>query len=148
MRHRHWLHCCGIPIFVVMGILALTCSWGMAAGFDVIVNKSVPETELSRSELQSIFLGEKVRWSNRKYIKISVIENSPAQAEFLRSIVGKTTAQFDQHWMRLMSTGRGLLPPSFSDEQQLVDFVAKQPTAIGIISTGRAYGSVKVITVK
>jgi ABC-type phosphate transport system substrate-binding protein len=130
-----------MPILLVV-MLWLTSS-AMAANFEVIANKNVMESSLLKAELQAIFLGEKVKWGNKRYIKIATFENGVFEKDFLSHVVNKTPSQFDQHWKRLNGTGRANMPPNFSDVQQLIDYVAKQPYAIGVVPAGQANGSVK-----
>lgn len=119
-----------------------------SAGFIVIANNSVAETSLSKKELQSIYLGEKIKWDNKKYIKISVFEDTPVLKEFLQSIVGKTPSQFDQHWTRMVTTGKASMPPTFSESKQVIDFVAGHPNSIGFVPAGNVGDSVKTIAIK
>lgn len=119
-----------------------------AADFEVIAHKNVPVSTLSKAELKSIFLGEKVKWDNNKYIKIVVPEQEAAYKDFLQNVVGKTPSQFDKHWMNLVFTGRGAMPQAFADSQKLVDYVAGHPGVVGVVAAGQAGASVKTIAIK
>lgn len=119
-----------------------------ASSFIVIANNSVVDSSLSKKELQSIYLGEKIKWGNRKYIKISILEDTSAYKDFLQSIVAKTPSQFDQHWVRMVTTGRASMPPAFPDSKQVIEYVAGHPDSIGFIAAGKVDGSVKIIAIK
>lgn len=138
----------GTKILLLLCLIAWGHSSAHAASFIVIANKSVVESTLTRAELQGIYLGEKVKWGNRKHIKMAVLEEERTLKEFLQVILGKTPSQFDQHWVRMVTTGKASMPPAFTDAQQLTDFVAKTPNAIGFVPSGQAGDAVKTIAIK
>jgi ABC-type phosphate transport system substrate-binding protein len=135
---------------VVTLLLALLClvSSATAAGYTVIANKSVEVDALSKADLQAIFLGEKVKWDNRKYIKIVLLEAPAIQREFLQNVVGKTPSQYDNHWSKLVFTGKATMPQSFADQARLVEFVAGKPGSIGFVPAGQVGDTVKIISIK
>ncbi len=120
----------------------------LAAGYVVIVNKDVEVDSVSRAELQAIFLGEKVKWNRAKYIKLAFPDNGAVMKEFLQNVCGKTPLQFDNHWSRLVFTGKASVPPMFADSAQMANFVANKAGAIGIVAAGQAGNSVKIIKVQ
>lgn len=120
----------------------------LAASYEVIVNRSLEVDTISKAELQSVFLGEKVKWNSKKYIKIAMHDDAAVLKDFLQSIVGKTPAQFDTHWSKLVFTGKASMPPSFAESAKIVDYVAGKPGAIGFVPAGQAGSSVKVIKVQ
>lgn len=134
-----------MPVMLVLFCLASSAS---AAGYMVIANKSVEASVLSKAELQAIFLGEKVKWDNRKYIKIVLLEEPETIKEFLQNIVNKTPSQYDNHWSKLVFTGKANMPQTFSDKARLVEFVAGKPGSIGFVPAGQAGDSVKVISIR
>ncbi|QWV93390.1 hypothetical protein KP004_19845 [Geomonas oryzisoli] len=138
----------GTKILLLLCLIAWGHSNAHAAGFIVIANKSVAESTLTRAELQGIYLGEKVKWNNRKHIKIAVLEEERTLKDFLQTVLGKTPSQFDQHWVRMVTTGKASMPPAFTDSQQLIDFVARTPNAIGFVASGQTGDAVKTIAIK
>ncbi|MBJ6798659.1 type 2 periplasmic-binding domain-containing protein [Geomonas propionica] len=138
----------GTKILFLMCLIVFGHSGAHAASFTIIANKSVVESALTRAELQGIYLGEKVKWGNRKHIKISVLEDDRTLKEFLQVVLGKTPSQFDQHWVRMVTTGKASMPPAFPDAQQLIDYVAKTPNAIGFVPSGQPGDAVKTIAIK
>jgi ABC-type phosphate transport system substrate-binding protein len=134
--------------FILCCVTFWSASSSHAANYVVIANKQVTENSLTKGELRSIFLGEKVKWENKKYIKFAVLEDGVAYKDFLQHAVGKTPSQFDQHWMGFVTTGKGSLPKVFSDAHQIIDYVAKQSYAIGFVPAGQETDAVKTISVK
>jgi ABC-type phosphate transport system substrate-binding protein len=133
---------------LVLAVLLLLPSLALAARYEIIVNRSLEVDALSKAELQSVFLGEKVKWNSKKYVKIAMLEDSAVLKDFLQTIVGKTPAQFDTHWSKLVFTGKASMPTTFAESAKMVEFVAAKPGAIGFVPAGQAGSSVKVIKVQ
>ncbi|GFO69503.1 hypothetical protein GMLC_30820 [Geomonas limicola] len=140
-----WRTCWGLG---ALGLLLVIAPVALAGNFEVIVSKTVPVASVSKADLRAIFLGEKVKWDNSRYIKVVVPEDSELFKEFLQTVVGKTPMQFDKHWQNLVFTGKAAMPRSIADTAQLVDFVAGHPGTIGVVPAGKAGSSVKTISIK
>jgi ABC-type phosphate transport system substrate-binding protein len=119
-----------------------------AADFIVVVHPGVPVDSLNKEDLKAILLGDKTEWSNGKPIKIVVLEEGAAHKAFLQEVLGKTPVQFDNYWKKLVFTGKAAAPKTFSDSQQLIDFVSKQAGAIGYAAPSAASTSVKTVKVE
>jgi ABC-type phosphate transport system substrate-binding protein len=145
-RHRRFKE--WVAAFVFSGLFVYLAPSCRAADFVVIAHKQVPENTLAKSELRAIFLGEKVKWENKKYIKFALLEDGDVQKVFLQRAIGKTPSQFDQHWMGMVTTGKGSMPKTFADPLQVIDYVSRQPYSIGFVPAGKETDAVKVITVK
>jgi len=139
---------CLVRVLPPMLVLLFMVSSASAAGYMIIANKSVDASTLSKADLQAIFLGEKVKWDNRKYIKIVLFEEPEISREFLQNIVGKTPSQYDNHWSRLVFTGKATMPQTFAERSRVVEFVAGKPGSIGFVPAGQVGDSVKVISIR
>jgi ABC-type phosphate transport system substrate-binding protein len=139
-----WRRLVGLVCLMVLLVPALAG----ATGYVVIAHKDLEVESLSKAELQAIFLGEKVRWPNRKHVKIALLEGGALLREFLGDVVGKTPAQYDTHWSRLVFTGKASMPPYLPDSGAVAQFVAGKPGAIGFVAAGQPVAGVKVITIR
>ena len=137
-----------IGTLIVVGLILWMTATVFAANYVVIVNKDVSEDSFSRAELRSIFLGEKIKWENKKYIKVAIPLEGDAYREFLKDVVLKTPSQFDNHWMKQVYSGKASMPQSFAEISQLVDYVASHSGAIGFVAAGLTDKSVKTISIK
>lgn len=144
--HHKFRDCIGRILPVILTFYLASAA--SAKEFVMIANKSVETNSLSKADLQAIFLGEKVKWDNRHYIKIVLLEEPKILREFLMEIVDRTSAQYDNHWRKLVFTGKANMPQTFTDKAGLIEFVAGKPGAIGFIPAGKAGDSVKVISIK
>jgi len=137
---------------LVRVLLTATCALSFmlpawAADYVVVANAGVPGGVVSRDDLKAIFLGEKTSWGNGAPVRIVVLEEGPAHKAFVQDVLGKTPAQFDSFWKKLVFSGKAGAPKSFADPAALAAYVAKEPGAIGYVSPGTPTGSAKTMKV-
>lgn len=126
---------------------SFAASGASAKDYVVIVNKSVPDDEVSSSELKNIFLAKKRQWSNAKKIKISLYRNNALQTNFLQTAIKKSRMKFEIYWKKLIFTGKASMPKRVSTESAIVAFVKSTPGAIGFVSAKTDIAGVKVLKV-
>lgn len=114
----------------------------------IICHPDTPESALSQSDIKKIFLGRKTRWSNNQKIHFAVMKGSDFHETFLKTYIGKTPSQFDVYWKKMVFTGKGGLPKSFSSTEDMIQYAADTPGAIGYVPEGLATESIKSLSVK
>jgi ABC-type phosphate transport system substrate-binding protein len=137
-----------VALAVLAAAAALASSPTWAAEYTVIANGGAPGAAVSMSDLKAMFLGDKTTWSNGAAVKIVVLEDGAAHKAFLQEVLGKTPAQFDSYWKKLVFTGKAGTPRSFADPAALAAYVAKEPGAIGYVPAGTPAGSAKAMKVE
>ena len=133
-------------VILILMVLMIP-SWLCAGEVVLVANNSVPENDLSKDEIKAIFLGNKTKWSDNSRI-IFIINTAAETRTFLSDYVGKTPFQFDNYWKYQAFTGKGMLPRSFDDEKELIQYVANTLGAIAYVSKNAPMAGVKMINVK
>lgn len=139
-----------ISIFIGMNFLltnGIFANLSSAGDIMIIGNKDVPVSELSINEIRSIFLGEKVKWSNDQAI-IFVILKTDLHDAFLKEYVGNTASQYRNYWRKMVFTGKSKSPKSFNTPEELIAYVSDTGGAIGYIPSEAYQEKVKKISVK
>ncbi len=136
---------CLVGIFL---ILALLSGAAMAAEPIVIVNPGVNVDTLDSKTVRYIFLGKKTSWDGGVRIIPVALETGALHKDFLKTYVRKTPSQFSTHWKRMTFTGKAEEIRTFRSEAQLVEFVSKQPGAVGYVSGSAAIDGVKAVPVQ
>jgi ABC-type phosphate transport system substrate-binding protein len=114
----------------------------------VVVNAEGAATKISKDDLARIYLGKKTLWDSGSRIVPAMLEEStPAGEAFLDSTLKKSVAQYRAYWKRLLFSGGGAPPRSFHSSAQVIDFVAKQPGAIGVVEASATDDRVKVVQI-
>lgn len=140
-KHIFWVAALCLTVFVLNSMPA-------AAEVIVIANKDVTTGSIDRASLSDIFLGKKTLWDKNSKIVLSVLKNGAIHDQFLNIYIGKTSAQFQSYWNKILFTGAGTPPTAFKTEKELVDFVAKTKGAIGYIDSTTGHDNVKVLRVQ
>jgi len=142
-RHR-------FPLFLLLvGVAATRLAVGQNQGdFRVIVHPSNSVNSLSATKVSKFFLEEKGEWPNgTPVVPIDQTPDSPVRVEFSDEVLGRDVASVRAHWRRLIFQGKGVPPPTRASDQEIVQFVSANRTAIGYVSRDSLSGAdVKVIT--
>lgn len=100
----------------------------------VIGNPTGAPSELSLTELKSILLGERQRWSNGKKILIALMKtNTTAGRYTCERVYEMSEDEVKKFWLAMVFQGRADPPSFFETATELQNFVATNPGAIGIV---------------
>lgn len=113
----------------------------------VFVNQDVPEEAMARTQLKSIYLGKKDRWSNNQQVTFTTLNQGPCQEVFIREYVKKSPFQFQNYWKKQVFTGMGQPPRKFDSPAALIDYVSRTTGAIGFSCQRPDTGKVKILTI-
>lgn len=121
---------------------------GVDRSLRIVVNKENKESTLSTDDLTRIFLGKKTLWeSGTRIVPVMPEEESAAGGTFLKGTLEKSVSQFRTYWKRLLFSGGGTVPKVFRNSSQILDFVARQPGAIGVVDASAVDDRVKVLEI-
>lgn len=116
----------------------------------VIANQEGTPASLSFSELRSVFLGEKQRWSSGKKVVIALLKtthNNKVGLAICDRIYDMKPDEMNKYWLALVFQGRASAPYFFNTTSELQDFVAQNPGAIGIIDESVNTADIKTVIV-
>jgi len=101
---------------------------------EIIVNDSVDLSEVSHQQIKSIYLGQQTHWPSGNLIKLFKLPATHKTHNlFVKNTLGLYPYQFNRRWQKLVFSGFALKPSEVSNEQELLDVIAKTPGAIGYI---------------
>ena len=128
-------------------LLCLLClSLPAAADLVVVVSADNPTPVLSKEEVVRIFLGRYRQFPTGQGAE--PYDQGPESAErnlFYERLVGKTAAQINAYWARLIFTGRTRPPLAYTALDQLVDSLGQNPNAIGYIDRSRVNRRLRIV---
>jgi ABC-type phosphate transport system substrate-binding protein len=121
--------------YIAMSMVCLCVLFSGIAWADVVIiaHKDVAETTLSEKELQEIFLGKRVQWTDNSAVHPATVKESELHEAFLERYIKKSPSQWVTHWKRMVFTGTGTPPEQFDTQQELLDYVAETKGAIGYV---------------
>ncbi len=117
-------------------------------GYKVIVNSSNPVTSLGTAYVSDLFLGKIGRWDHGEDVAtVDQSARSSVRTQVSRSVHHKSVAAVKSHWQQRIFSGRGVPPPEFGSDAEVVAFVQQDPGAIGYVSISASLDTVKVVEI-
>lgn len=104
------------------------------AGILIIGSKNIPESSLSKTDVQNIFLGKKTKVDSTK-ISFVILKEGDIHEGFLKEYLSRTPSQYDKYWKKMIFTGQGKAPKVFKTEEELVEYIKTTEGVIGYISS-------------
>jgi ABC-type phosphate transport system substrate-binding protein len=121
-------------------------SAGAVAEVVAVVSTKCPVSTLSKNQVADIFLGRAARFPDGSAaVPIDQVEGSPARDEFYLTFAGKSAAQLNAHWSKIIFTGRGQPPAEVASGAEVKKRLAANPTAIGYIEAALVDSQVRVV---
>ena len=132
-------------------LLLLTISLDtFAADYVVVVNEKNPITKISKQEISQILLANKTDWVSGKSISIVNYSYDSDQAENLfKDFAGMSALQAKK--MYLTKVFNGVIqkqPAVFETSAEIIDAVAENLNAVGLIEKTDKVSKVKVLTIE
>ena len=104
----------------------------------MIVNAQVKGNQIPRVALSSIFLGRVPKWSDGSEVHpVDQSVRSPLRLSFSSDVHQQGLTEIQVYWQREIAKGR-VPPPVKTSDEEVVEFVASTPGAIGYVSPAGA----------
>lgn len=131
-------------------ILSLLLWWiagPTSAGLVVIVHPDNPVPQLRREQVVDIFMGRRLTFPQGSDIVLPLDQapDSTTRAAFYQALVGKSVAQVNAYWARLLFTGRATPPRVLQTPAAILKAVRENPDAIGYIDSDDPPPGVKTV---
>jgi ABC-type phosphate transport system substrate-binding protein len=127
-------------MFILIGV-----SQGSVADLYVIAHKNFSQDSISVAKLRDIYSGDAQYVDQTRVIPLDQDLNTENRTIFYQFAVGRPMAQIISHWSKLIFTGKGQAPISLTGDASILEFVKKNPNAIGYVNTDTNTDDVKVL---
>src|SRR5437868_6222117 len=135
-------------VAVVSMMLFALSSHAQTVSLTVISNPDGAPAQLKKSELKTIFRGEKERWANGSRIKIALMKpNTPSGKNICKKVFDSNADDFAQYWEQQAFAGKVERPVYFKNAAELQAYVAENSGAIGITDQPMTGTNVQVVAV-
>lgn len=119
----------------------------------MVLNARNPTTELSRSEVKSLYMGSTSFWNGVVPVQLVVRTPEAAASEaFFEQVLGLSAQRFDGHWASRQLSGQGVAPVKLATSDEVVNRVRSSPGAIGFVLASEMWevkpDGVRVVEVK
>jgi len=133
--------------FSIGSAVLLLASLACAQDVMIVVNSSVPVSQITETQLRDIFTGVRTRFDNGTRAVPVMLKGGPVHEVFLHRHVGDTPDEFRVRWRKAVFTGQGSMPKECRSEAELLNYVEATPGAIGYVSRLSGSSTVKLMTV-
>ena len=113
----------------------------------VIVKAGHSSKQIPKKRLKKLLLGKSKKWPSGEKVILAVLTHGPTHENFIKKYARKTPKQFTNYWRKLVFSGKGKMPKSFSSETELIKFVAKTPGALGYVDSATRRDGVTALPV-
>lgn len=117
-----------------------------AAELVVVAHPKSGIEKLSRNEAINIFLGRfRQLPSGLTAFPVDLPASHGERGAFYRQLVNKELAEINAYWARLVFSGGTMPPRQATSVEDLLDFVAATPGALGYVDRSQVNGRVKIV---
>jgi ABC-type phosphate transport system substrate-binding protein len=112
----------------------------------VVVNSGSAVDTLSQNEVVNIFLGRFRQFSSGIAAQpVDLPVSHPARADFYRLLVGKSPAEINAYWARLIFSGQTLPPIQTDRQEDAINAIQNKPGGIGYLERSKVGGRLKIV---
>lgn len=114
----------------------------------VVVSPENPVTEMPRLHLSDLYMGRTSSFPNGESAEpIDQEPGSRVRQAFYETYLGRSLSEIKAHWSKAVFTGRGRPPRGVDNGEEMKEFLAGNPEAIGYIDRSLVDESVRVVRV-
>jgi len=137
MLRRFFLICCFVAIPPVASA---------SDDIVVIVNQKIGVNKISREEVINIFLGRSRQLSSGvTALPLDLPGTSLEREQFYSRLTGKSISEINAYWARLIFSGRASPPSLMHSQEEAIQMVIDNRSAVGYVARGKVVPSVKII---
>lgn len=114
----------------------------------IIANRNVDVSEISRDELNRIYLMTKTSLPGASHVEPVLEKDGTVHDLFLKEYIGRTDTALTTYYRSLMFSGKALIPRSFDSDPEVVAYVARTKGAVGYVRTTASTTGVKTLKVE
>ncbi len=112
----------------------------------MIVNATNQTTELTQRQLVNLYMGRTQYYPDGMLaLPVDQAPDSAARQIFYKTLVGKSVAEVNAYWAKLLFTGRASPPRALMDPETVLQVVRENRNAIGYIESEYVDDTVKVV---
>jgi len=136
-------------IAVVLSLASLLAVAEPRAGYVVIVHPSIPVQGVERKLLSDLFLKKVTRWPHGGSIRpVDQKVEAGVRRKFSEDVFGRSSSAIRTAWQQAIFSGRDVPPPELETGEAVVDFVLRNPGAVGYVSPETPLKGARVIPVR
>jgi len=135
-----------ISFFLIFCIAVISATGALADDIVVVVNQKNGVNKLSKDEVIDIFLGRNRQLSSGvTALPLDLPGVSPERETFYSRLTGKSMSEINAYWARLIFSGRASPPTQVRSQEETMQMVMDNRSAIGYLERSKVSSQVKVV---
>jgi ABC-type phosphate transport system substrate-binding protein len=131
---------------VALSLVVMVLAGSARADIWVVTNPGNDTKALTREQVVDLYMGRSSTFPNgRSAIALDLKGDSSMRSAFYQQLVGKSVAQINAYWARLLFTGSATPPMALKDTATMLHMVQENRDAIGFIDSAEATGKLNVV---
>lgn len=99
-----------------------------------VIGNRIGFNQSSLKGIKEIFKGKETYWKNKEQVIIVLPSARSENATIVaKEIFAMSVTAMQKYWLQMVFQGRGNPPVFLSTDKEIIDYVAKNPGAIGLI---------------
>lgn len=132
--------------FMVLCLSVICASSAFAEDVVVVVNQKNSVSKLSRDEVIDVFMGRNRLLSSGITATPLDLPSTAVEREiFYFRLTGKSMSQINAYWARLILTGRASPPTLMRSQDEVMQMVTDNRSAVGYVSRSKSSSQVKTV---
>lgn len=128
---------------LLSALLATTCFSANAAV--VVIGNPMGIDNISINDVKNLYLGKTKKVAGTPVQLVELVEGMPERTEFHEKTTGRSDAQLQSNWSRLVFTGKAEAPELADDSVAMLQTIQTNKNAIGYIDESQVTPDVKVL---
>ena len=135
-------------VTLIIALVVVTLGSTYAQSFKVVVNAANGTTAITSKEASDLFLKKKTKWTDGTSVApVDLSSSSKVREAFSQQVHGKGTAAIRNFWQQAAFSGSATTPPEKATDEDVIEYVKKNPGAIGYVSAAANTAGVKTISI-
>lgn len=132
--------------FMVLFLSVICAASALAEDVVVVVNQKNGVTKLSRDEVIDIYMGRnRLLSSGITALPLDLPGTSVERELFYFRLTGKSMSQINAYWARLILTGRASPPTLMHSQEEVIQKVTDNRSAMGYVNRSNTGSQVKTV---
>ena len=139
----------GLAIFAFLGGSSRAADASDVDGLKVVVHSSNPTHAVERSFLADAFLKKVTRWDDGEAIRpLDQRPDAAVRRVFSQKILNRTVIAVRSYWQQRIFSGRDVPPPELDSDASVIEYVERNPGAVGYVSSGAKLGNTRELQLR
>lgn len=129
-----------------ISLLLLLLSVEVTADIALVTHPENPLTTLDIADARRLFLKQTYVFPGGGRAQVATLSrHSGLQLEFEKNVLNMSSSQLKSYWAKYLFTGQNRPPREFNSEEEIKQWIAVTPGALGYLHVNQVDDSVKVL---